>query len=383
MESVLIHYGEIALKKKNKPLFEGKLVKNIKDSADFQKVKLKSLKKERTFVFCEFDSSREDVKRVLDCVFGIKYFCFIEEVDKDEKVIVEKVKSMLEDVKKRGEKSIAFKTKRADKRFPLKSPELNALFGEEANKLGLKVDYSNALTTIFVEIGEKRCFVYFEKIKGPGGLPVGSSGKVLCLLSGGIDSPVAARQIMRRGCRVEFLHVHNLREEEAKNSKMIDVVKILDKYQFKTKLHLVSYTNYEFSTMEKVSNNYDLVLFKHYLLKLAERFALRKGIRAIVTGDNLGQVASQTLENIRATSYSVSVPIFRPLLTYDKDEIVDLARKIGTYELSIKQYKDCCSILAKNPEVNTKLEYFKEVLEKIDVDKIVQESIQKVVSVSA
>jgi len=197
-------------------------------------------------------------------------------------------------------------------------------------------------------------------------------------MSGGIDSPVAAWQMMKRGCTVDFLHVHNLKsEKDVEKSKMKEIIKILDKYQFRSKLHLVPYHVYELSTVDKVPRNKDLVLFKHYLLKLAEKIALEKGYKAIVTGDNLAQVASQTLDNIKAVSLGVSLPIFRPLLTYDKEEIVNLGNKAGTYEPSIKQYKDCCSILAKYPQTSTRIKDFEETLKSINVGKIVEESIDE------
>ncbi len=378
MEKVLIHYAEIGLKGKNRGMFENQLVRNIKESCKFQGVKLKSVKKERNIVLCEFNDKREKIVSALETVFGVKYFCFIEEVKVDVKVIVKKVGKMLDGLKDQGFDRISFKTKRSDKKFPLTSVELNTKFGEVANELGLKVDYKHAVEKIFVEITPKTCFIYSGKVPGPGGLPVGTSGKVLCLLSGGIDSPVAARQIMKRGCRVDFLHVHNLRSErDVVKSKISDIIKKLNKYQFKSKLHVVPYTIYELELMGKVPRQFDLVLFKHYLLKLAERIALKEGYKAVVTGDNLAQVASQTLENIRATSFGVSVPIFRPLLTYDKEDIIKLSERIGTYGLSIKQYKDCCSLLAKHPQTSTKLEEFKKVLEKVDVGKIIDESVKE------
>lgn len=377
MEKVLVHYGEIALKGKNRPMFENLLVENIKKSANFQKVKLKSIGKQRGFILCEFDEVREKIIHVLKAVLGVTYFCFIDEVDAKVNIIVDKVSKMLEQIKDQGHTTISFKTKRADKKFPLTSPELNAKFGEVSKDLGLKVDYSNAPVKIYVEINTKKCFIYSKRIEGYGGLPVGSSGKVLCLLSGGIDSPVAAWQMIKRGCTVDFVHVHNMKSEsDVEKSKMKEIINVLSAYQFRSKMHLIPYHVYEFGTMEKVPRQYDLVLFKHYLLKVAEAIAKKEKYKAVVTGDNLAQVASQTLDNLKAVSYGLELPIFRPLLTYDKNDIVRVAEQIGTYKPSIKQYKDCCSILAKHPQLNTKVEVFKELIEKINVDKLVDESIK-------
>ena len=186
-------------------------------------------------------------------------------------------------------------------------------------------------------------------------------------------------QIMKRGSKVDFLHVHNMKsEKDVMKSKMKEIIDVLNKFQFNSKLYLVPYNNYEFSTMNKVGRQNDLVLFKHYILKLAERIALIGGHKAIITGDNLSQVASQTLDNLRAASYSVSLPIFRPLLTYDKEDIINLADRIGTFKPSIKQYKDCCSILAKHPQLNTSLKEFREVLSKVDIPKLVEESVKEI-----
>jgi len=376
MEKVLVHYAEIALKGRNRAMFENRLVDNIKKSAAFQKVELKGVKKSRGIVICEFDDKRDNVISVLKAVFGIRYFCFIEEVKKDAEVIVKKVKGMLEQIKAQGDKSVAFKTKRGDKGFPLTSVEMNTQFGEIANQLGLKVDYKNSLKRIFVEIGLKKVFVYSERINGFGGLPVGTSGKVLCLLSGGIDSPVAAWQVMKRGCTVDFLHLHNLKSNtEVEKSKIMDLVNTLNKYQFKSKLHVVPYTLFEFAVMDKIPRQHELVFFKHYLLKLAEKLALSKRYKAIVTGDSLSQVASQTLDNLKAASCGISMPIFRPLLTFDKEDIVESSKKIGLFDLSVKEYKDCCSIVSKGAQTNTNFEEFKKVISGFDMDKLISESV--------
>lgn len=377
MEKVIIHYAEIALKGKNRAFFENKLVDNIKKSAEYSGIKLESIKKEHNLVLCEFNDKRDRINSTLKAVFGIKYFSYFKEIKKDIKVIEEEVEIIMKDLKSKGSSKIAFKTKRADKEFPLKSPEINKRLGEIANKLDLKVDYKNAPVTIYIEITHKSCYLYSERIYCYGGLPVTSSGKVLCLLSGGIDSPVAARQMMKRGCQVDFLHVHSFKtNEEAIKHKVKDLIKVLNKYQFKSKIYFVPYHVYEFHTMGKNIED-DLVLFRYYLFKVAERMATENKYKAIVTGDNLGQVASQTLENMQASEYGINLPVFRPLLTYDKEEIINLSREIGTYDLSIEKYKDCCSILSKHPKTKTNLEKFKKLLESSDIEGLVNKSFEE------
>tara|TARA_Y100000031_G_C8239095_1_gene394828 strand:- start:943 stop:2091 length:1149 start_codon:yes stop_codon:yes gene_type:complete len=375
MIKVLIHHAEIGLKKGNFSFFEKKLVENIKKSAEKNKIKLNEIIRQEKRIIADFDAKQEKVSELLKKVFGIKNFSFVYEVEKD----ISKLKKEVENILKKFKiKKIAFETKRSDKAFSLNSVEINKEFGEISNKLGLKVDYKNFEEKIFTEVTSKKIFVYTEKIPGLGGLPVGTSGRVLVLLSGGIDSPVASWLMMKRGCKVDFLHFHTFKNnKQGFDSKIKTLVEKLNEYQRKSKLYLVAYSTYEILTQGEILQKYDMVLFKHFILKFAEKFSIENNYDAIVLGDNLGQVASQTIENLRATSFGISTLIFRPLLTYDKQEIIDLSKKIGTYEMSIEKYKDCCSILSKKPSTKTKLEFFKNVLKKIDVNEIIEKSLKE------
>ena len=280
-------------------------------------------------------------------------------------------------LKKEKPQTIAFKTKRSDKKFELTSLDINKRFGEVSNKLDIKVNYGQPELTIFTEITSKQVYIYTKRIESYGGLPVGTSGKVLCLLSGGIDSITASWLIMRRGCQVDFLHFHAFNSnDKIKNSKITKIIDLLNKYQINSNLYVIPYSTYQLETSGKFDDKYDVVLFKHYILKLAETFAKENNYFAIVTGDNLGQVASQTIENIRATSYNINIPLFRPLLTYDKQEIINLLKKIGGYEIGIEKYKDCCSIIARKASTKTKLDYFKKILDKIEINKLVEKSMK-------
>jgi thiamine biosynthesis protein ThiI len=237
-------------------------------------------------------------------------------------------------------------------------------------------NYSNPEKTIYIEIADK-IYIYTKRHEGFGGLPVGTGGKVLCLLSGGIDSPVAAWLMMKRGCQVDFLHFHAFPKNRlAKEGKIIETVNILNNYQFESKIFLVPYSEYVLKTQGKIFEEYDLVIFKHYMTRLADKIAQEKKYGAIVNGDNLAQVASQTLENLKAASQKIESPIFRPLIGYDKEEIIGLSKKIGTHDISLERYKDCCSIISKKPSTKTKIKNFERELGKINLDRIISESMK-------
>ncbi len=379
MEKVLIHYDEIFLKGNHRLFFEDKLIENIKKSSEHQKVKLVSTKKIHNSIICEFNDSPEKINNTLKSVFGIKDFAYFEEVERDFDKILKKVKEILVKFKKEGNSKVSFNIKRADKNFPLSSDEINKSFRKTSKELGLELDYKGDSVNIYTRIYNNCCYLYTEIIEGYGGLPVGTSGKVLVLLSGGIDSPVAAWNMMKRGCTVDFLHVHNLKtNDEALKSKIPNFIKLLNKYQFKSRLYLLPYINYEMHMMENSKEKNDLVLFKYYIMKIAEKVAIKNGYSAIVNGDNLGQVASQTLNNLKASTYSISTTIFRPLLTSNKEEIVDLAKEIGTYQISIEKYKDCCSLLSKNPNTQTQIKDFKDSIIKTKMDDLIKNTFKEV-----
>jgi thiamine biosynthesis protein ThiI len=378
MVKALIHHAEIGLKKGNFAFFEKKLVENIKKSSEKNNVKFGEVVRNEKRIIIDFDSTEKKVCDVLGNIFGIKNFSFVYEVGRSFEELEKEVERILKKYKKNKIGKIAFQTKRSDKTFEFNSPEINAKLGEIANKLCFKIDYTNFEEKIFIEITSKKIYVYTNKTNGLGGLPVGTSGRVLVLLSGGIDSPVASWLMMKRGCNVDFLHFHVFKNnKQAFNSKIKNLVKKLNGFQRESKLYLIPYSTYEALTQGEVLQKYDLVLFKHFILKFAENFAKENHYDAIVLGDNLGQVASQTIENINATSFGVSSTIFRPLLTYDKQEIVDLAKKIGTYEMSIEEYKDCCSILSRKPSTKTKLKTFEGILRDVDINEVIDKSMKE------
>ena len=375
MNLILAHYGEIGLKGKNQRDFEKQLVKNIKIMAKRENLTL-DVKREHNRMFISSENEKDVLTKFLKKIFGIKDFSFVDVIDSNIDSIMNKANEILNTLNELNVKSISIKTKRSDKKFPVKSPELNSKIGDIARNLGIKVDYKGAKDIIFIEITETKTYVYFEKIKGAEGLPVGSAGgRVLCLLSGGIDSPVAAMYLMKRGCHVDFIHFHSLVNNDiAFKSKITRTVEKLNELQGHSQLIMVPNVIYEMLTGGKMESRYELIFFKYYLLNFACKYALENDYDAIVTGDNLAQVASQTLQNLRVTSHNTTLPIFRPLLCYEKEDIINISKKMGTFELAIEDYKDCCSLLAKNPATKARLDKFEKYLSKIDLDELYKET---------
>jgi len=267
--------------------------------------------------------------------------------------------------------------KRADKRFPLTSQQVNEIVGKALVDKGGKVNLSNPELTVFIDILSERAFISCERIRGPGGLPVGSSGKVLSLLSGGIDSPVASWMMMKRGCSVDFLHMHTVPDAEtARNSKVMELAKIVRGYApTHATIFMAPYTEF-YKATTSVQPAYELVVFRRFLLRLGAEIAKKHGHKALVTGDSVGQVASQTLDNLFATNEAVQIPVFRPLVAFNKQEIVDLATKVGTYKLSLEPYKDCCSLVAtKHPSTCVPLEKAKKIEDEINIGKIIEKTL--------
>jgi len=329
----LIHYGEIGLKGKNRPFFEKKLVENIRKQTGMRVKRMPG----RLLAWGEGG---------LDKVFGIAYYAEAMEFEYEElkKELPKLIKG----------KSMKVITTRADKSFPLTSMEVNREVGEVLVRNGWKADMVNPDVRVYLEIVQGKVYVYFQKIKGLGGLPVGVSGRVVSLLSGGIDSPVATWYAMKRGCEVICLHIHPYQtHERALSLKMRELLGKLREYAPALKCYLVPY--FHFRVVE-IEPKYELIVFRRFLMKLAEEVAKKEGAKAIVTGESLGQVASQTLESIYVTEQATSLPVLRPLIGMDKEEIVQKAKEIGTYEISIKKYKDCCSIVAKHPATRPELE---------------------------
>ncbi|PYR83148.1 MAG: tRNA 4-thiouridine(8) synthase ThiI [Acidobacteria bacterium] len=255
-------------------------------------------------------------------------------------------------------KSFRIEARRGDKTFPHTSVEINQRVGAYVKQQsGARVDLERAQMTCWIEIVEKYALIYLERLPGPGGLPVGTSGKVVVLLSGGIDSPVAAWKMIKRGCTAVFVHFHSFpytNKESQEKAKQI--VQLLCHYALQAKIYLVPFAEVQRHIMVDTPLDTRVILYRRYMLRLAEQIARREKARVLVTGDSVGQVASQTIENIDVISRAVSMPTLRPLIGDDKIEIIEIARQIGTYEISIQPDQDCCSLFVpKHPETKANL----------------------------
>ncbi|HEC82652.1 MAG TPA: tRNA 4-thiouridine(8) synthase ThiI [Thermoplasmatales archaeon] len=369
---ILIHYGEIGLKGKNRIKFENLLVKNIRRILNDEIVKI-SREHGRILVFEKENADYEVLVEKLKKLPGIENFSFAIQTSCD---IDEIKKNSLKLIKGEDFKSFKVHTKRGDKSFPLTSIQINEMVGEEIkNKMKKEVNLNSPEITIYVEIGRRNAFIYKEKISGVGGLPTGTQGKVISLLSGGIDSPVASWMMMKRGCNVIFLHFYN--ETIVSYPKKIEeIIQHLTETQIESKAYFVKIGDFQREVIKSVPAKYRMLIYRRFMNKIANEIAKKEKAKGIVTGDSIGQVASQTLDNIICIYSSSNFPVFSPLIGLDKKEIIDIAMKIGTYEFSIKPYDDCCSFMvAKHPAIRAGIEEIKKMEGRIyfSLEKILEE----------
>ena len=368
---ISIHFSEIILKGRNRSFFERLLLKNISSSLAHTG-RFDITKKEGRILIS--GEAEDAAKAVLMKTFGVDSVSLSIPVKPDVEDITSAV---LSHSGRLVGKAIKVETKRVDKRFPLTSPRVNEIVGRALVDSGCRVDLENPEETVFIEILSDQALISFERHKGLRGLPVGSSGKVLSLLSGGIDSPVSSWLMMKRGCTVDLLHVHSFAaNKDIHDSKIIGIIKTIQQYSpKKLRLFVVPYSEFYKKSLS-LNPRSELVVFRRFLLHLANELAQKHGHKGIVTGDSIGQVASQTLDNIYATNEASQIPVFRPLVAFNKQEIVDLAIKIGTYDTSIEPYKDCCSLVAhKNPSTQVRLETAKKIEQEINIEDIVEKTL--------
>ena len=362
---IVIHYGEIGVKGRNRVMFENALVRNIRKALGDVVVR-----KEHGRIIVEGDVEEKEEKEAiterLQKIPGIENFSFAVETGLD----IEEIKRAAIMVAKQ-EKFKTFKvaTKRANKNFPLSSMKVNEEVGREI-KEGMEkdVNLSNPDLTIFIEIGGKNAYVYTKKIPGIGGLPVGSQGNVVALLSGGIDSPVASYFMMKRGCRVIFLHFYN-ENLVSSPAKVEEIVKKLTEYQLEAKAYFVPFGELQYAVISSVPSRYRMIVYRRVMARVANEIATKEKAHAIITGDSMGQVASQTIENLRCIYDASFLPVLPPLIGMDKREIVEMAKKIGTYDISIRTYDDCCSFMvAKHPATRANVDKIREMEDNVDYD---------------
>lgn len=377
---LMVKYGELGLKGKNKQQFINKLVKNIEIAVESSKPRKVINNWGRLLVPVSHDIP-EIIDR-LEKVFGIYALCPVVEVKKDMDKIKEAAWEVLQDALPRGG-SFKVESRRSDKTFPLISPEISKhvagyIFSKEDDRF--EADMYNPQTVVNVEIRNEAAYIYSEVIPGAKGLPVGTAGHAVVMLSGGIDSPVATWMAMKRGVVVDAVHFESypFTSERAKE-KVIDLCYGLSRWNNgPIRLHCVHFTEIQKAIHENCREDYGITLMRRFMVRIAERIARQNNGKAIYTGESLGQVASQTLESMFCINEVTNMPILRPLVGMDKEEIMDIAKRIGTYSTSIRPYEDCCTVfLPKYPKIRPRVDEAKKQEEKLDVEGLIKDALQK------
>jgi len=367
METTLIHFGEFTLKGKNRSDFVNQLARNIK---------LKTngiVHVYRNHIVLE-DGNRDQLQNI----WGISWYACCSVIKKNyknlEHAVLDEIKSHLD-----GNKTFAVFVKRSDKRFEYNSLEISRKLGSLiSNSYNICVNLKTPDIPVYIEISDQ-IYLFFQKTNGLRGLPVGVSGKLLTLLSGGIDSPVGSLLMMKRGCNIDYMHFHAFPDSiTSSNSKIIRTVKILKNFQSNSTIYLFPYKYFDIEIMKlKNVSGYEMVLFRRFMLKIAGLLVDRYDYKGVVTGDSLGQVASQTLENLYAFKHDIPIQLYQPLISFDKQQIIDLAKNFGTYEVSIESYKDCCSIISSNPKTKAKINIIRELERQMETESLIEKTFKE------
>jgi thiamine biosynthesis protein ThiI len=356
-----------------------RLVRNIRQAVSDLDVTAVRLLMGRIEVVLGPGASREAVGERLRRTFGIANFSYAGRTTLDLDVIAA---AILKDLGDRECNSFRVSVRRADKRFPMTSPQVEReIGGRIKERRGWRVDLDDPELTIHVEMLTAEAFYFFGKEKGPGGLPTGTAGRVACLLSGGIDSPVAAHRMMKRGCAVTFVHFHSYPIlSRASQEKARELVTLLTSWQQQSRLYLVAFGDIQQQVVLAVPGPMRVVVYRRLMLRIAERIALRRRAQALITGDVVGQVASQTLENLAVVGHVATLPIFRPLIGMDKDEITAEAIRIGTYPISIIPDQDCCTLFTpRNPQTKARLADIEMAEQALPIDELVEKAVAEAV----
>ena len=381
MEDLLsVSFGELFLKGKNRNKFFKAAIDNIK--RNIKDIGYEDMYLESSKLYIKADKNDfDDLIREIKKVFGIIYISEIKRCDKKIESIEDALKEILDnmDIKNKSFKVI---TNRVDKTFEIKSPEFSQMMGgfilkNYAKKNNLKVDVHNPDFKVFIDI-KKYAYVYANRHEGMGGLPLGSSGNGLLLLSGGIDSPVAGFMMAKRGMRINCLHFHSYPFTSKRAlQKAIDLGKILSQYTGNMRIYSVNMAEIYKSINKNCHRNQTTILSRRFMMRIAEKISEKNNYHALITGESLGQVASQTVESMTVIEDATKLPIFKPLIALDKTEIIDRALFIGSYEKSIEPYDDCCSIFApSNPITKPKLKYIKESESNLDIENLENKAIE-------
>ena len=375
MNSLLVHYQEIALKGRNRPWFVARLVRNLREATSDLGVRDVRVLMGRIELVLGPEAPWERVRDRVARVFGVGNFARAGRTPLDVDAIAAEI---LRDLEGRETSSFRVSAKRADKRFPLTSPQIEReVGGRIKDARGWRVDLDHPELTIHVEALTTEAFYSFGKERGAGGLPVGSGGRVACLLSGGIDSPVAAWRMMRRGCRVLLVHFHSYPIlSRASQEKTRELARLLTQYQFRSRLFLVPFGDIQQRIVLAVAPPLRVVIYRRFMMRIAERIARQQHARALVTGEVVGQVASQTIENLSAIDEVASMPVLQPLIGMDKEEITAQAERLGTYPISIIPDQDCCTLFTpKHPATKARRADVEAAERELPIDDIVRDAV--------
>ena len=384
-QTFLIKYGEIGIKGKNRHLFEDALVRQIRyalKDVDGEFYVHKS--QARIYVDCEGEYDYDETVESLKRVFGIVGICpVIRKEDEGFEQLKKDVVAYMDEMY--PDKKITFKVeaRRARKSYPFNSMEINCLVGEAILDAfpDIRVDVHKPDVMLHIEV-RNQIYIYSEIIPGPGGMPVGTNGKAMLLLSGGIDSPVAGYMISKRGVGIEatYFHAPPYTSERAKQ-KVVDLAKLVAKYAGPIKLHVVNFTDIQLYIYDQCPHDELTIIMRRYMMKIAEHFAKEDNCLGLITGESIGQVASQTMQSLAATNEGCTLPVYRPLIGFDKQEIVEVSEKINTYETSIQPFEDCCTIfVAKHPVTKPNINVIKKSEENLaeKIDDLVKQAIETV-----
>lgn len=379
---LIVKYGEIGVKGKNRYIFENKLIKNVKNI--LKPIGKFNVYKEYGRIYVDLDGyDYEEVVEEVKKVFGIVGVCPAVRAEKDYNLLKELALKMLEEKIEQGYKSFKVDSRRGDKDFKLTSQEMSLDIGGylvSQVKDKIAVDVRNPEVKIHCELRQNHVMVYSDTIPGYGGLPLGTNGRAMSLLSGGIDSPVASWMVAKRGMELECIHFHSYPfTSEKSQEKVRDLAQILAKYCGRVRLHKVNMLEIQKSIGLNCKDEEMTIISRRFMMRIAERVAESRHCDALVTGESIGQVASQTIQGLTCTNASVKMPVFRPLIAMDKTDIIEVAQKIGTFETSILPEEDCCTVFSpKKPVTKPKLDRIEKSENKLDVEKLIQDAIDNI-----
>ena len=385
-QAFLIKYAEIGIKGKNRYLFEDALVRQIAYGIEQVEGKFTVSKASgRIYVNCLSEYDYDELVDALKRVFGVAWICPVLQIpDEGFESLKQKVVSYMDEMYPDRDITFKVEARRSRKNYPLNSQEINVDMGEAILHAfpQMRVDVHKPQVLLRIEVREQLINVYSVQIPGPGGMPVGTNGRATLLLSGGIDSPVAGYMIAKRGVVVDavYFHAPPYTSERAKQ-KVEDLARLVSRYSGPIQLHIVNFTDIQLYIYDQCPHEQLTIIMRRYMMRIAEKIARKNGSMALITGESIGQVASQTVQSLCATNEVCTMPVFRPVIGFDKQEIVDVAEKINTYETSILPYEDCCTIfVAKHPVTKPNINIIRKSEEKLaeKIDVLVEEAMNSI-----